>query len=113
MITHRQHVKTMMRRPGVEAQVERIECDEGELPDSLLKACDNTGLSQAGVAERMATKAPAVARLERALAAEMHSPSAARNGCLGLPRAHPEFFCLVQMRSSGLMVCRISCSTRV
>ncbi|WAS56815.1 helix-turn-helix transcriptional regulator [Burkholderia ambifaria] len=33
------------------------------------------GLSQADVAERMGTKAPAVTRLERALATGQHSPS--------------------------------------
>ena len=77
MHTHNQLVKKMMRRPGVKAEVERIEREEGELLDSLLKARHDAGLSQADVAERMGTQAPAVARLERALATGKHSPSVA------------------------------------
>lgn len=64
-----------MRRPGVRAEVERIEREEGELLDALLKARQDAGLSQAQVAERMGTQAPAVARLERSLATGKHSPS--------------------------------------
>ena len=77
MNTHDQIVKKMMRRPGVKAEVERIEREEGELLDSLLKARHEAGLSQADVAERMGTHAPAVARLERSLASGKHSPSLA------------------------------------
>jgi ribosome-binding protein aMBF1 (putative translation factor) len=77
MHTHSQLVKKIMRRPGVKAEVERIEREEGELLDSLLKARHDAGLSQADVAERMGTQAPAVARLERALATGKHSPSVA------------------------------------
>jgi ribosome-binding protein aMBF1 (putative translation factor) len=77
MHTHNQLVRKMMRRPGVKAEVERIEREEGELLDSLLKARHDAGLSQADVAERMGTQAPAVARLERALATGKHSPSVA------------------------------------
>lgn len=66
-----------MRRPGVKAEVERIEREEGELLDALLKARQKAGLTQAQVAERMGTQAPAVARLERALATGKHSPSIA------------------------------------
>lgn len=74
MRSHDQLVKKMMRRPGVKAEVERI---EGELLDALLKARHEAGLSQAQVAELMGTQAPAVARLERALATGKHSPSIA------------------------------------
>lgn len=66
-----------MRRPGVRKEVERIERDEGALLDVLLKARQEAGLTQAQVAERMGTQAPAVARLERALATGKHSPSIA------------------------------------
>ena len=75
MKTHDQIVKSLMRRPGVRAEVERIEREEGELLDALLKARQDAGLSQAQVAERMGTQAPAVARLERSLATGKHSPS--------------------------------------
>ena len=66
-----------MRRPGVRKEVERIEREEGVLLDLLLKARHAAGLTQAQVAERMGTQAPAVARLERALATGKHSPSLA------------------------------------
>jgi ribosome-binding protein aMBF1 (putative translation factor) len=77
MLNHDQLVKKILRRPGVKAEVERIEREEGELLDALLKARHEAGLSQAEVAERMGTQAPAVARLERALATGKHSPSIA------------------------------------
>jgi transcriptional regulator with XRE-family HTH domain len=66
-----------MRRPGVRAEVERIEREEGALLDALLKARQEAGLTQAQVAKRMGTQAPAVARLERSLATGKHSPSIA------------------------------------
>lgn len=77
MRTHDQVVKKLMRRPGVRAEVERLEREESALLDALLKARQDAGLTQAQVAERMGTQAPAVARLERALATGKHSPSVA------------------------------------
>jgi len=75
--THDQLVKKLLRRPGVRAEVERIERGESVLLDALLKARQDAGLTQAQVAERMGTQAPAVARLERSLATGKHSPSIA------------------------------------
>ena len=77
MKTHDQIVKALLRRPAVRAEVDRIEREEGELLDALLKARHDAGLSQAQVAERMGTHAPAIARLERSLATGKHSPSLA------------------------------------
>ena len=77
MLTHDQIVKKLMRRPGVRAEVARIEREETALLDALLKAREEAGLTQAQVAERMGTHAPAVARLERSLATGKHSPSIA------------------------------------
>ena len=77
MQTHDQLVKKLMRRPGVRAEVERIERDGTVLLDALLKARQEACLTQAQVAERMGTQAPAVARLERSLATGKHSPSIA------------------------------------
>ena len=77
MQTHDQLVKKLLRRPGVRAEVERIEREEGALLDALLKARQDAGLTQAQVDERMVTHAPAVARLERSLATGKHSPSIA------------------------------------
>ena len=75
MPTHDDVITKLMQRPGVRQEVERIERQEGALLDILLKARMEAGLSQAQVAERMGTHAPAVARLERALATGKHSPS--------------------------------------
>lgn len=66
-----------MRRPGVRAEVRRLEREEAELLDTLLKARHEAGLTQAQVAKRMGTQAPAIARIERALATGKHSPSVA------------------------------------
>lgn len=77
MRTHNQLIKKLMRRPGVREEVERLEREESALLDALLKARQAAGLTQAQVAERMGTQAPAVARLERALATGRHSPSVA------------------------------------
>ena len=64
-------------RSGVRAEIQRIEREEAGILDALLKARQEAGLTQAQVAERMGTQAPAVARLERALATGKHSPSVA------------------------------------
>ncbi len=77
MKTHSNVIKELMKRPGVKTEVERIEREEGELLDALLKARHEAGLSQAELAARMGTQAPAIARLERALATGKHSPSLA------------------------------------
>ena len=77
MRTHDQVVRKLMRRSGVREEVERIGREEGVLLDALLKARQAAGLTQAQVAERMGTQAPAVARLERSLATGKHSPSIA------------------------------------
>lgn len=77
MRTHEQLVKKLLRRRGVRTEVARIEREESALLDALLKARQEAGLTQSQVAERMGTQAPAVARLERALASGKHSPSIA------------------------------------
>ena len=77
MRTHDQLVEKLMRRKGVRSEVERIEREEGALLDALLKARQQAGLSQAQLAKRMGTQAPAIARMERALATGKHSPSIA------------------------------------
>lgn len=77
MKSHDEVIRSLLQRPGVLAEVERIEREEGELLDALLKARREAGLTQAEVAARMGTQAPAVARLEQALATGKHSPSLA------------------------------------
>ena len=77
MRTHDQVVLKLLSRPGVRKEVERIEREEGQLLDQLLKARHEAGLTQAQVAQRMGTQPPAIARLERSLATGKHSPSLA------------------------------------
>jgi predicted transcriptional regulator len=77
MKIHDQLIKKLMARTGVKAEVERIEREEAVLLDALLKARQEAGLSQAQIADRMGTQAPAIARLERSLATGKHSPSIA------------------------------------
>ncbi|WP_423364783.1 helix-turn-helix domain-containing protein [Burkholderia sp. LMG 21824] len=64
-----------MSDPQVRAEYDRLNREEFALLDTMLAARRAAGLSQADVAERMGTKAPAVTRLERALATGRHSPS--------------------------------------
>ena len=77
MRSHEQIVDKLMSRPGVRSVVEKLRREEFVLLDVLLKARHDAGLTQAQVAKRMGTQAPAVARLERALATGKHSPSVA------------------------------------
>lgn len=74
-MTHEQLVKAMLKDPAVKAEVERLNREEFALLDQILAARKSAGLSQADVAERMGTHAPAIARLESSLATGKHSPS--------------------------------------
>jgi predicted transcriptional regulator len=67
MLTYTEMKAKMLENPAVRAEYERIEREEMPMLDTILKARQEAGLTQAQVAERMGTKAPAVARLENAL----------------------------------------------
>lgn len=77
MRTHEELKALALSNPAVRAEYERIEREEMPMLDAILKARAEAGLTQAQVAERMGTKAPAVARLENALVTGKHSPSIA------------------------------------
>lgn len=77
MLKHDELRAKMLKNPAVRKEYERLEKEEFALLDLLLEARREAGLTQAQVAERMGTHAPAVARLERALASGKHSPSVA------------------------------------
>ena len=77
MRTHEELKAIAMSRPSVCAEYERIEREEMPMLDAILAARKEAGLTQAQVAERMGTKAPAVARLENALISGSPSPSLA------------------------------------
>ena len=76
MKTHKALVKKMLKNPAVKKAYD-AQADEFALLDELLRARRRAGLSQAEVAERMGTKAPAVARLEAGGGTNQHSPSLA------------------------------------
>jgi predicted transcriptional regulator len=75
MLSYDEMKAKMLENPAVRAEYERIERDEMPMLDTLLAARKEAGLTQAQVAERMGTKATAVARLESALLSGKHSPS--------------------------------------
>jgi predicted transcriptional regulator len=75
MLTHKEMLAKMMQDPATRAEVERLEREEMPMLDAILAARREAGLTQAQVAERMGTKAPAVARLEAALISGTPSPS--------------------------------------
>ena len=75
MLTHAEFKAKMLEDPIVRAEYERIEREEMPMLDAILAARKEAGLTQAQVAERMGTHAPAVARLENALITGAPSPS--------------------------------------
>jgi DNA-binding XRE family transcriptional regulator len=73
--THKQIISKLLKNPAVKAEVEKLNREEFAILDQILAARKAAGLSQAQVAKRMGTQAPAIARLESALATGKHSPS--------------------------------------
>lgn len=76
MKTHDEMVKEWKEDPAFKQEYEALEV-EFSLFDELLRARQEAGLTQAEVAERMGTKASAVARLEAGGGSKKHSPSVA------------------------------------
>ncbi|QFY43029.1 helix-turn-helix transcriptional regulator [Candidatus Methylospira mobilis] len=74
-MTHAELKAKALADPEVRAEYERLNREEFAILDEILAARREAGLTQAQVAERMGTKAPAVARLESSLASGKHSPS--------------------------------------
>ena len=75
IMAHEQMIAHMLKNPAVRVEHDRLNREEFAILDEILAARRAAGLSQAQVAERMGTKAPAIARLESALASGKHSPS--------------------------------------
>lgn len=66
----------ILSNPEAKAAYDSLE-PEFALLHQMLQARQNAGLTQADVAERMGTKAPAITRLESSLGSGRHSPSLA------------------------------------
>jgi len=75
-MTHTELKKKALKRKNLKAEYYALE-PEFTLLHELLKARQKAGLSQAEIADRMGTKAPAVTRLESSLSSGKHSPSIA------------------------------------
>ena len=75
ILTHKQMVTKMLKKPSVRAKVEELNRTEFGILDEILAARKAAGLTQAQVAKKMGTQTPAVARLESSLATGKHSPS--------------------------------------
>lgn len=73
---HSELKEKALNRKNVKAEYDALE-PEFKLLRGLLKARQKSGLSQAEVAKRMGTKAPAITRLEASLSSGKHSPSIA------------------------------------
>jgi len=71
---HTELKKQALRKASVRAEYEALG-PEFELLRQMLGARTKAGLSQADVATRMGTHAPAITRLESALGSGKHSPS--------------------------------------
>jgi len=76
MKTHDEMVAVWMKDPEFKAEYDALE-DEFALFDAVLAARKRAGLTQAEIAARMGTKAPAVARIESGGGSKRHSPSIA------------------------------------
>jgi len=75
MLTHKQMVSKMLKKPSVKAKVEELNRAEFSILDEILAARKAAGLTQTQVAKKMGTQTSAVARLESSLATGKHSPS--------------------------------------
>ena len=73
---HSELKKQALKRQDVKATYDALE-PEFFLLRELLKARKKIGLTQAEIAQRMGTKAPAITRLESSLSSGQHSPSIA------------------------------------
>ena len=76
MKTHDEMVAEWMNDPEFKAEYDALD-EEFALLDEVLKARKRAGLTQAEIAARMGTKAPAVARIESGGGSKRHSPSIA------------------------------------
>jgi transcriptional regulator with XRE-family HTH domain len=75
-MTHIELKEKALKRKKVKAEYDALE-PEFSILRELLQARQKAGLSQAEIAVKMGTKAPAVTRLESSLSSGKHSPSIA------------------------------------
>ena len=76
MMGHKELREKALKNKAVRDEYDALK-PEFLLLREMLKARNDAGLSQADIAERMGTKAPAITRLESSLTSGIHSPSIA------------------------------------
>lgn len=74
-MTYAEMREKMLSNPVVRAEVERPEREERPMLDAILNARKEAGWTREQIAERMSTKATAVARLENAFVTGKPPPS--------------------------------------
>ncbi len=72
--THKEMVEEWKADPEFKVEYDALE-EEYQLLHDMVSARKRSGLKQSEVAERMGTKASAIARLEATKGRDMHSPS--------------------------------------
>ncbi|MDQ6959180.1 MAG: helix-turn-helix transcriptional regulator [Mariprofundaceae bacterium] len=75
-MNHKQLKEKALSNESVREEYASLE-PEFNLLREMLRARQDAGLSQADIADRMGTKAPAITRLESSLTSGRHSPSLA------------------------------------
>jgi len=75
-MNHKQLKEKALSNESVHEEYASLE-PEFNLLREMLRARQDAGLSQADIADRMGTKAPAITRLESSLTSGRHSPSIA------------------------------------
>ena len=75
-MTHEELKAKAFLNPNVKTEYDALKPEFALLREMLI-ARENTGMSQAEIASRMGTKAPAITRLESSLTSGKHSPSLA------------------------------------
>jgi len=73
-MTHEELKQKALERSGVAKAYQDLEL-EFHLLEDMLRAREQTGLTQSQIAEKMGTKQAAITRLESALSNGTHSPS--------------------------------------
>lgn len=72
--THKEMLQKWMKNPAFKSEYDFLK-EEYELLREMLLARKRSKLTQADIAKRMGTKAPAIARLESSTTTDKHSPS--------------------------------------
>lgn len=74
-LTYKQMVSKMLKNSAVKAKEDQLNREEFAILDAILTSRKEALLFQAKIVKRMGTQAPAITRLDSALATGKHFPS--------------------------------------